>query len=836
MKKSFRKILFAILSLTCMISLLVSVTAFAGAADSVATPDVYMEAGAWVKVTGDNETGLRFSTKIKKSFYDEKKDAADTKEITCGTIIVPTDYVTAAGGYTFDKLRAYAEANEKQIGVVKASGFRNAATAETDGYYNFYGSIVGILETNYVRKFSGIGYMAVEKTDGAVDYFYADYSDADQSRSVYEVVKGTYSAQDDSTKTLVKGYLDAVVDITQSESGASIVQIEGYTSPYELEEKEEETTIGFLTVSKTLNVKGAENAKAYILNGEVQNDYTAGSAITVADAEIPVKVPDTLKNIEHNRAVATYTDGNDYIDVTLSKNVGTWTFTNDSIDTYPTDMSYVAISGSNFGLNDLISVDFEGNYMPVLGLYANGDLSGLVGNETNNGYMLFNGANRWVQEKSKNIEMYNGVAGSTDSTLYVFGGNRVENKIGDGFGDRMYREKNSSYAANSLDRNKAYRVIAGLIENADGKVDLLVYLFERAENGALTFVAKTTGDVNGFTKIKATDFNRTGKLVVYGSIKEAETKIRFTNKAAKYVVASDEVVTYDETAKTQTINVSGAKGYLIADGNGGIKEFTNNAVISAPQDTYLQFYAITDGDVTKYTHIGKYAIHNGTVDYDTKTVTLNGGGVKSGSFADISAFDNAYFAFTEQFGTNSGIDFWFKGNNMPQVCFFADMLTGNMTSGGGKGVLFMNGFCLESGDYVPLYTQGYNANEWYIIAGVDKLDANNAYCYAASRDHLIGSVFTAAALDADKDYRYTIMITQKHIVLKLFEVATDGTETQVGSSQWIQYIDNQKVSLAEIKDMMGYIVCYAGVKGNGNNTTFTYLEPYKCNNDGVKIN
>lgn len=843
MKKGIKRILIVILSLACITATFTGFFAFASeGGTSTETANVYMDVGAYVKVTGESKTGLRFTTKIKKNFYDEAVTEYGADSVSCGTIIVPTDYVTAADGYTFDKLTAYAEANGKEIGVVKSSGFNNASTAETDGYYRFYGSIVSILERNYTRKFSGIGYMAVEKTDGAIEYTYADYTPENQSRSVYEVVKGVYSDQDNDTKDLIKGYLDAVIDVTKNASGVGITEIDGYTSPYTLTEQTDKKEIGFLTECKSYKVNGAASAKAYVLNGVVQT-YTAGSDVSIAGEETAITVPDNFKNIEHNRATATYTAGKDYIDVTLKTNVGTWTNGNDAITTYPTDMSYVAINGSDFGINDLISVDFDGNYMPVLGLYANDNLKTLVGNDTDNGYVLFNGATRWVAEKNQNYDIWQdaGKGNYSRQRLYVFGPKRVQDKVGNGNTDLMYREIKSSYGAASLDKNKSYRLIAGLIENETGKVDLLCYLFERGENDALTFVAKTYDlYYNKLTNDSASEFTQTGKLVVYGAMKDGNTTVRFTNKAAAYETSSVDAVTYDATAKTQTINVTGAKGYFI---DGAFKKNTEN-VITVQEDTYLSFYAVTDGGITKYTHVGKYAVHNGTVNYETKNVTLTGGGVKSGSYTDISAFDNSYFAMTEQFGLGTGVDFYFTGNNMPQLCFFADTLSGNMTDGGGRGLLLMNGLSKTDGSYVPLYNEGYDANGWYIIAGMNKLDNKSQHCYAGSRDKLLDSTFTANVLEVGVNYKYTVLLVDNtqnntwYVVLKLFTIE-NGSETQVGSSQWINLGDTGTINVetvANMRNISGYIVCYAGVKGTGNDTTFTYSNPYQVNKDGQKIN
>ena len=70
--------------------------------------------------------------------------------------------------------------------------------------------------------------------------------------------------------------------------------------------------------------------------------------------------------------------------------------------------------------------------------------------------------------------------------------------------------------------------------------------------------------------------------------------------------------------------------------------------------------------------------------------------------------------------------------------------------------------------------------------------------------------------------------------MKLWEIADDGTETLVASSYDSKHLKNLP-SYDVMKNMTGSIVCYAGVKGNGNDTTFRFVEPYKCDNAGNYI-
>lgn len=352
-------------------------------------------------------------------------------------------------------------------------------------------------------------------------------------------------------------------------------------------------------------------------------------------------------------------------------------------------------------------------------------------------------------------------------------------------------------------------------------------------------------------------------LVFYGSISQDVTFKIFEDSLLGKDFASKNAITYDETTKKASWNaIDGAENYVARVNGTEVRLFGKDktSLDLTPYFTEGEFQVISVSvtpsigyndyvaDSLKKTIVvspkgyEKNALYKGRLDKTSNTVTLTGGGVKSGSYADVAAFDNSYFAFTDNYGLNTRVDFFFTGNNMPQVCFFADTLTGNMTNGGGKGLLLMNGFSLEDGNFVPQYTQGYDANNWYIIAGMNKLDARGSTCYAGSRDALIeGKNFEANKLDANKRYKYSVFtaghakLDKWFIVIRLYEVLSDGSEVLLGQSYDNSQYGKNLPSYSEMKDLTGYIVCYAGVKGNGNDTTFSYIEPYACDNEGNRV-
>ena len=84
------------------------------------------------------------------------------------------------------------------------------------------------------------------------------------------------------------------------------------------------------------------------------------------------------------------------------------------------------------------------------------------------------------------------------------------------------------------------------------------------------------------------------------------------------------------------------------------------------------------------------------IDSETQKVTLIGTQAYTASAADISRIKNSYIGYGADYGVGTYVDFIFTGNNLPQVCFFADEINGNLTSNGGSGYILMNGLYSEN--------------------------------------------------------------------------------------------------------------------------------------------
>lgn len=158
----------------------------------LATVEPNMLTGAGMRLDTVDNSGLRFETLINKAAYDALN--TDGTTVTTGTLIIPTDLMPT----TLTKA-ALIEAGA--VDVIN-DGWANAATADTDGYYQFFGSIVKIKEENLSREFSGISYITVTDANGDSVTYLSNYSATDHSRNVKTVAQaaldsGKYSEYED---------------------------------------------------------------------------------------------------------------------------------------------------------------------------------------------------------------------------------------------------------------------------------------------------------------------------------------------------------------------------------------------------------------------------------------------------------------------------------------------------------------------------------------------------------------------------------------------------------------------------------------------------------------
>ena len=117
---------------------------------------IYMPSG---NVTTKNNSGIQFTTKVDKNWYDAITAMEGVTINSMGTLIVPKSYVDAANG-VFTKEAIEAAGKQCKVDIVN-SGWYNAETAAADGFYFYAGVIVKLSAATVSGELVGIGYVTV---------------------------------------------------------------------------------------------------------------------------------------------------------------------------------------------------------------------------------------------------------------------------------------------------------------------------------------------------------------------------------------------------------------------------------------------------------------------------------------------------------------------------------------------------------------------------------------------------------------------------------------------------------------------------------------------------
>ncbi|MBQ4053158.1 MAG: hypothetical protein IJD33_02340, partial [Clostridia bacterium] len=192
---------------------------------------ISMEEGASVRVSGVN-SGIRFETRLNKASYDALVAKYGVENVETGTFILPYSLLgqNSLYGYVTDVNKV---AGKHYVKVVN-EGWYNEATVATDGYYQWYGSLVKIKPQNYALNYVGVGYVKVTIGSESV-LILAGNATLENSRSIYQVAYKAYIDEDngltDTGMTILENYLNEVaVLVSNSDKSAPVLDttLEGY--------------------------------------------------------------------------------------------------------------------------------------------------------------------------------------------------------------------------------------------------------------------------------------------------------------------------------------------------------------------------------------------------------------------------------------------------------------------------------------------------------------------------------------------------------------------------------------------------------------------------------
>lgn len=134
-----------------------------------------------------------------------------------------------------------------------------------------------------------------------------------------------------------------------------------------------------------------------------------------------------------------------------------------------------------------------------------------------------------------------------------------------------------------------------------------------------------------------------------------------------------EHITFDTTLTTSAVSAGSIIAYAT------LKKDSNNN----PVDTTFTF----NGILNTYPEIAVMRVSSDAVVNADGSITINDLGALTNAYiGSVRAKESGYVAFEGDYGTGTYVEFEFTGNNMPQLCFFADEINGWITCGNDNGI------------------------------------------------------------------------------------------------------------------------------------------------------
>ena len=154
---------------------------------------IYMPSG---NVATKNNSGVQFTTKVDKNWYDAIDAMEGVTVNRMGTLIVPKSYVDAANG-VFTKEAIEAAGKQCKVDIVN-SGWYNAETAAADGFYFYAGVLVKLSAATVSGELVGIGYVTVTVEGLGTFTIYGNQMNAKVSE-----LAASWSANDDAQQAVL---------------------------------------------------------------------------------------------------------------------------------------------------------------------------------------------------------------------------------------------------------------------------------------------------------------------------------------------------------------------------------------------------------------------------------------------------------------------------------------------------------------------------------------------------------------------------------------------------------------------------------------------------------
>ena len=226
-----KKRILTVLAVVFVLSLLPVLLPFALTAKAIGKtgagiPDFTMDIGAAARITvGDNsgsDCGIRYSFSLTAEEYENLKNSTTFSDVRFGVFIAAASYnvagkeiadethVSGANAIYYWKV-SETESGEDVYNVTPDVGMRRIICAEgdamkidEDGRARFYGSVVGMKDSNLRREYIGVGYIRYVE-NGETHYKFAVAND--NVRTMEDIARADYEKQPSHRDQLVKIYL-----------------------------------------------------------------------------------------------------------------------------------------------------------------------------------------------------------------------------------------------------------------------------------------------------------------------------------------------------------------------------------------------------------------------------------------------------------------------------------------------------------------------------------------------------------------------------------------------------------------------------------------------------
>ncbi len=277
-----------------------------------------------------------------------------------------------------------------------------------------------------------------------------------------------------------------------------------------------------------------------------------------------------------------------------------------------------------------------------------------------------------------------------------------------------------------------------------------------------------------------------------------------------------EQITFDTNLTTSQFTAGSIMAFATlkkdADNNPVDTTFTFNGIL----DAYPEIAAMKKG--------GAGAVVNADGSFTLSDITLANDNIGTVRLAEVG-----YVGWEGEYGVNTYAEFEFTGNNMPQLCFFADEVNGWMTSGNSTGIapstgknegfMFLNGLVANS------YLNGFSADKLYGYGMYRAYWGQSGHSQtifgANSSDDGVKAELAAclsqSALETNGNVTYRMVIGTSVAEGKLWlNIYLFNAETNVrifGANLMTEY------ATTDGSELKGGIIAMAGLK-NGETTTF----------------